>query len=71
MSRRGDGIAKVQGFIIFVPGTHQGDQLRVKITSVKPRFATGEPVGAGSSTSSGSQESEVMEEETEEGAEEE
>ena len=30
-SRRGDGIAKVDGFVIFVPGTKLGQNVRVKV----------------------------------------
>ena len=31
---KGDGIARVKGFVLFVPGTRQGDSVRVKITRV-------------------------------------
>ena len=44
ISRRGDGIAKIEGFIIFVPNTKQGDDVKFKITRVGNRFATGEVV---------------------------
>ncbi len=40
ISRRGDGVAKVQGFIIFVKGAKVGDKVKIKIESVGPRFAT-------------------------------
>lgn len=43
-SRRGDGIAKVDGFIIFVPGTKQGQNVRIKVTQVSDRFASGQVV---------------------------
>ncbi|MEM2122681.1 MAG: TRAM domain-containing protein [Candidatus Bathyarchaeia archaeon] len=43
-SRRGDGIAKVEGYIIFVPNTKPGDNVTVKIISVRPRFAIAEVV---------------------------
>lgn len=46
MSRRGDGIAKIEGFVIFVPNTKQGDQIKFKITRVGNRFAIGELVQA-------------------------
>jgi len=46
ISRRGDGIAKIQGFIIFVPNTKQGEHVKFKVTSVGPRFAIGELVQA-------------------------
>jgi predicted RNA-binding protein with TRAM domain len=42
MSRRGDGIAKIQGFVIFVPDTKRGDHVKFKVTRVRERFAVGE-----------------------------
>lgn len=44
ISRRGDGVAKIDGFVIFVPGTRRGDKVRVRINRVNPRFATAEVV---------------------------
>ena len=44
LSRRGDGIAKVQGFVIFVPGAKAGQKAKIKVTSVGPRHAVGEMV---------------------------
>ena len=44
ISRRGDGIAKIDGFIIFVPNTKAGEQVKFKVTRVGNRFATGEIV---------------------------
>lgn len=44
MAQRGDGIARVDGFVVFVKGAKQGDELKIKITEVKARFAIGEPV---------------------------
>ncbi|HIQ39223.1 MAG TPA: TRAM domain-containing protein [Methanothermococcus okinawensis] len=44
MGRGGDGIARVEGFVIFVPNTTKGETLTVKITAVKDRFAFGERV---------------------------
>jgi predicted RNA-binding protein with TRAM domain len=41
-SRQGDGIAKVQGFVIFVKNAKVGQSTKVKITNVGPRFATAE-----------------------------
>ena len=43
-SRRGDGVARIEGFVVFVPQTKPGDKVKVKINSVGPRFATGEVV---------------------------
>jgi len=44
MGRGGDGIARVEGFVIFVPNTTKGETLTVRITAVKDRFAFGERV---------------------------
>jgi predicted RNA-binding protein with TRAM domain len=46
MSRRGDGIARIQGFVIFVPNSKQGEHVKFKVTRVGNRFATGELVQA-------------------------
>jgi predicted RNA-binding protein with TRAM domain len=45
-SSRGDGIAKIEGFIIFVPNAKQGENVKFKITRVGNRFAIGELVQA-------------------------
>ena len=44
LSRRGDGIARVQGFVIFVEGAKAGQKANVKITSIGDRFAKAELV---------------------------
>ena len=44
VASKGDGIAKKDGFVIFVKGAKEGDALKVRITDVKERFATGEIV---------------------------
>ena len=44
VGRRGDGIARINNFVIFVPGTKEGDQVKVRITTVRGSFATGEVV---------------------------
>ena len=46
ISRRGDGIARIEGFVIFVPNTKQGESVKFKITRVGNRFAIGELVQA-------------------------
>ena len=38
----GDGIAKVEGFTLFVDGATEGETLRVRVTDVKPRFGFAE-----------------------------
>ena len=63
-SRRGDGIAKIDGFVIFVVGAKQGQQARIKVTQVSNRYAMGTVVEG--STTGASQTSESAEESTEE-----
>jgi predicted RNA-binding protein with TRAM domain len=43
ISNRGDsGVAKIEGFVIFVPGTKVDEKLKVKITKVGNGYATAE-----------------------------
>ena len=46
-SRKGDGIARIQGFVIFVVGGRVGQKVKIRITNVGARFATAEVVSAG------------------------
>lgn len=46
-SRKGDGIARIQGFVIFVVGGRVGQKVKIRITNVGARFATAEVVGTG------------------------
>jgi predicted RNA-binding protein with TRAM domain len=39
MGRDGDGIAKIEGFIVFVNGAKLGDEVKIRITSVRRNFA--------------------------------
>jgi predicted RNA-binding protein with TRAM domain len=42
---QGDGIAKVDGFVVFVKGAAKDERLKVKITDVRRTYAVGEKVG--------------------------
>ncbi|WP_254536646.1 23S rRNA (uridine(2552)-2'-O)-methyltransferase [Halomarina litorea] len=42
----GDGIAKVEGYTLFVPDTEAGDVVTVRVGDVKPNFGFAEKVGA-------------------------
>jgi predicted RNA-binding protein with TRAM domain len=44
MSRRGEGVARIQGLVIFVPHTKAGDHVNVRIKRVSNRFAEAEVV---------------------------
>lgn len=41
---KGDGIGKVKGFVIFVPGVKKGDYLKIRITKVLQNVGFGESV---------------------------
>jgi predicted RNA-binding protein with TRAM domain len=38
ISRQGDGIARVQGFVVFVKNAKVGQKVRVRVTQVGSRF---------------------------------
>jgi predicted RNA-binding protein with TRAM domain len=44
LSRRGDGLTRIEGYVIFVPNTKQGDKVKIKITQIRPNFALAEVV---------------------------
>ena len=46
VASKGDGIAKKDGFVIFIKGATEGQTVKVRITEVKERFAVGEIVTA-------------------------
>ena len=42
VAAKGDGIAKKDGFVIFIRGGQMGQTYKVKITEIKARSAVGE-----------------------------
>ncbi len=42
---KGDGIAKIEGFVIFVPNANKGDSVRIRITKVLANMAFAEVAG--------------------------
>ncbi|HOV52212.1 MAG: translation initiation factor IF-2 subunit beta [Methanosaeta sp. PtaB.Bin018] len=44
IAREGDGIARVEGFVIFVADTKVGDAVQIKVDKVMRRFAIGHKV---------------------------
>ncbi|MBI2578800.1 MAG: TRAM domain-containing protein [Candidatus Aenigmarchaeota archaeon] len=53
---KGDGITKIENFIVFVPGTKKGDEVRIRIKQVSQRFAVGEKIGESAGGEEGSEE---------------
>jgi len=51
LSRRGEGIARIEGLVIFVPNAKQGEHVKIKITRISRRFAEAEVVGEGKAQS--------------------
>jgi predicted RNA-binding protein with TRAM domain len=41
---RGDGIARIQSYLIFVPRSKMGERVKVRIRSVGEKFALGERI---------------------------
>ena len=44
VGEKGDGIAKKDGFVLFVPSTKQGDEVRIKVTRVLQKVGFAEVV---------------------------
>ncbi|MDR2874291.1 MAG: TRAM domain-containing protein [Methanobrevibacter sp.] len=40
----GDGIARIDGFVVFIPGAEVGQEITVRINATRPKFAFGEIV---------------------------
>ena len=43
--KKGDGIATKQGFVLFVPNTNAGDQVRVKVSRVLNKVGFADVIG--------------------------
>ena len=44
VGRRGDGIGRINNFVVFIPGTNAGDKVKIRITGVRGSYATGEVI---------------------------
>ena len=71
VGEKGDGVAKVKGFVLFVPNTKEGDEVKVRITRVLRKVGFAEVIGEGSVPKEQPEEGEQPAEETEEAPEEE
>ena len=67
---KGDGIARISNFVVFVNGAKIGEKLRVKITDVRNRFAIAEKVGTATQAEVPEEKKTEMSEESDEGEEE-
>ena len=66
---KGDGIAKIKGFVIFVPGVKQGETVRVKVTKVFKKVGFAEVLGAAESSGTTEENTESNESESSENTE--
>ncbi len=48
VGEKGDGMAKVQGFVLFVPSTKAGDRVKVKVTRVLAKVGFAQVIGQAS-----------------------
>lgn len=44
VGKEGDGIARIEGFVIFVPNTKKGETVKVRVTKVSRRVGFAEVV---------------------------
>ncbi len=45
IGEKGDGIAKVNGYVIVIPNVKKGDKVRVKVNAVRGKVSFGEVIG--------------------------
>ena len=62
VGEKGDGIAKKDGFVLFVPSTKQGDEVRIRVTRVLQKVGFAELVGEKSDQEESSAGEEAQEE---------
>ncbi len=68
MGSSGDGLARVKGFVIFVPGTKMEEECTVRVTKVSRKVGFAEKVGEGEEEEDGEEGEEEEEVEETEGA---
>ena len=61
---KGDGICKVENFIVFVPNAKKGENCKIKIKEVARKFAIAEKVGESAEEAEEEPQEEEPEEET-------
>ena len=66
VGEKGDGLAKVKGFVIFVPGGKQGETVKVRIHRVLKKVAFAEVVGTATAAPASKTESKESEKSVEE-----
>ena len=47
VGEKGDGITRVKGFVLFIPGVIAGDKVKIRVTKVLEKVGFAERVGQG------------------------
>ena len=68
VGEKGDGIAKIKGFVLFVPNTKQGDEVKIRITKVLRKVGFAEVVEKGSASTQENSEEATSEEQVDTGS---
>jgi len=42
VSHKGDGLIRINGYVIFIPNSKKGDNIKIKITQIRPNHAIAE-----------------------------
>ena len=66
VGEKGDGIAKKEGFVLFVPNAKEGQEVRIKVTRVLRNVGFAEVVGEAGSAPEQSEEADSEEQQEEE-----
>ena len=66
VGEKGDGIAKKEGFVLFVPNAKEGQEVRIKVTRVLRNVGFAEVVGEAGSATEQSEETDAEEQQEEE-----
>ena len=69
VGEKGDGIAKKNGFVIFVPGAKEGSTVKIRVTRVLKKMAFSEIAGEASASSEAQTQSDDQTESPQEEAE--
>ena len=64
VGEKGDGIAKKEGFVLFVPNAKEGQEVKIRVTKVLRKVGFAEIVGEGETSSQQEEMTETAQEET-------
>ncbi len=45
VGEKGDGVVRVKGFVLFVPGVNEGDEIRIRVNKVLSKVGFAEKIG--------------------------